>query len=60
MPKYHVHVKVVRARGRQTWAIEAKNKKAAIDAWNDGDGDCIHEELEADESEIISVEKVAN
>jgi hypothetical protein len=46
---YLVTVPVLRARGSQTWLIEAENKNAALVKYAAGDGDVVGEEYEPDE-----------
>ena len=53
--KYRLEVEVTRARGSQTYIIEAGSELEARQKFDQGDGDCIHEEFEADNFGAIVV-----
>lgn len=56
MAKWLIHVEVGSARGNQTWRVEADSEEQAREIWEGGDGDLLHEELEADDQAISRVE----
>lgn len=56
MGKWLIHVDVSRARGRQTWHIEADNEAQARKMWEGGDGELFDEELEAEDQIITKIE----
>lgn len=55
---YRVYVDVTRARGNQVYEIEAMSEMEARDLYDEGEGTCIHEELEVDDAVIDRIEPV--
>jgi hypothetical protein len=47
--KYIIHIDVLRARGRESWEIEAASQEDALKMWDEGEGFLTHEEYEADD-----------
>ena len=48
LKEYLVEVEVRRARGRQSFTVQAHSEADALARWICGEGSCIHEEFEAD------------
>lgn len=46
MKKYHIMVQVDKAHGHQCWEVEARSREEALQKYNEGNGEIIHEELE--------------
>lgn len=61
MPKYNITVGVHNVQGYQVWELEAGSPEEALELYNSGAGDVVHEELEVcslDEAHIDNVEEV--
>ena len=61
MPKFHITASVRNVQGHQLWELEADNKRDALEKFEDGEGNVIHEELEVcalDDVTINDVEEV--
>ena len=56
--KFRIYVSVSRARGSQVWELEAEDPAQARALWEDGEGELVQEELEADDQEIDKIEAV--
>jgi hypothetical protein len=58
LKKFSLLVGVTRATGHQVYELEASSKEDAVARFNQGEGHCIHEELEVESLEEVDIDEV--
>lgn len=56
--KYHITASVRNASGHQLWEVEADSPEDALAKFNDGEGDIVHEEIEVNSLEDVTLDDV--
>lgn len=59
MKKYWINADIRSVNGTQLWQVEADSPEEALEAFNNGSGDVVHEEIEVQSLEEVTLDDIS-